>query len=80
METLLIADLIEENGIKPLVENLAFLGGWPVVEGDSWSATNFSITDTLYKIRSLGFSAASVFTLQVVTDLKNNSWRVIEVR
>ena len=34
-------ELIESLGLEPLKQILKGLGGWPVLEGDSWSDEGF---------------------------------------
>ena len=39
-------DKIEKIGLQPLKDMLKELGGWPVLEGDSWDEENFSWIET----------------------------------
>ncbi|KFM73965.1 Membrane metallo-endopeptidase-like 1, partial [Stegodyphus mimosarum] len=48
-------DGIEDLGILPLLDALKPLGGWPVLEGDSWNAASFDWIDTLGQLRRMGF-------------------------
>lgn len=55
------------------------LGGWPMLDGDSWNETAFDWTKFVYTTRELGLNDAIFIHLNVATDLKNSSWRVIHV-
>ncbi|TRY79276.1 hypothetical protein TCAL_06071 [Tigriopus californicus] len=44
-------DLIQSRKEKPLLKLLDELGGWPVVEGDSWDTDSFNWINTLTKLR-----------------------------
>ncbi|KAL7644945.1 UNVERIFIED_CONTAM: hypothetical protein RMT77_004762 [Armadillidium vulgare] len=70
-------DGIEANGLKPIMSILKQLGGWPVLEGDSWNEGNFSWIQVNYMNRKIGFSVDYLFDFSVTTDLKNSSWRMI---
>lgn len=48
---LLLEDLIQSRKEKPLLRLLDELGGWPVVEGDSWDRDSFNWIDILTKLR-----------------------------
>nr|CAD7393457.1 unnamed protein product [Timema cristinae] len=47
---------IEERGLGPFRELLKELGGWPVLEGDSWKEADFTWLNTVYKFRKAGYS------------------------
>lgn len=72
-------DKIEKIGLQPLKDMLKELGGWPVLEGDSWDEENFSWIETVYKFREHGYSTDYLIDFSVVTDSKNSSWRVIDI-
>ena len=65
--------------MKPLERYLKELGEWPVVMGDSWPSDSFSLTKMLYKMREFGLTASSLFSFRVNNDMKNTSWRILEV-
>ena len=44
-------DKIEEVGLDPLKAMLKKMGGWPVLEGDSWDENKFNWIDTVYTFR-----------------------------
>lgn len=72
-------DNIEKIGLQPMKDMLKKLGGWPVLEGDSWDEENFSWIDTVYKFRENGYSTDYLIDFSIVTDSKNSSWRVIDI-
>lgn len=71
--------IIEESGIKPLADILEAFGGWPVVKGDLWSDENFDWVEIVKKFRRMGLETSVIFALNVVTDLKNSTKRVLDV-
>lgn len=74
-----ILEYIEENGKKILTNLLKELGGWPVVEGNSWKDTNFTWTDLLIKFRKLGLGTTYFTEMSVDPDPKNSSKYIIQV-
>eukprot|EP00092_Neocalanus_flemingeri_P037441 GFUD01040769.1.p1 GENE.GFUD01040769.1~~GFUD01040769.1.p1 ORF type:complete len:795 (-),score=190.06 GFUD01040769.1:142-2526(-) len=72
-------DAIEERGLAPLTSVLKRLGGWPLLEGNSWNKEEFKWYDMVYRFRDLGYSVDYLVDFSVTTDLKNSSWRVLDV-
>ena len=70
-------DQLNELGIEPISELVEKVGGWPVVEEDSWNGENFNLWDQSIKIYQMGFSSDYIFAVSVDTDAKNNSHRVL---
>ncbi|CAG0895469.1 unnamed protein product [Darwinula stevensoni] len=66
-------------GLHALKEVLNDLGGWPVVRGADWNETSFSWNGLIYKYRNMGFSIDYFIDFSVVTDIKNSSWRILDV-
>lgn len=66
-------DIIEERGIKPIIDMLESFGGWPVLWGDSWSEGNFDWIETIKLFRQKGFNTNVIFTLKIDIDWKNSS-------
>ena len=52
---------IETRREKPMMDVLASMGGWPVLE-TSWNANSFSILDTLIKLNDIGLSVSAART------------------
>lgn len=55
------------------------LGGWPVLEGDSWDESSFDWKKSIYKFRKMGYSIDFFINFEVGVDMKNNKRRVINV-
>lgn len=70
---------IEEKGIKPLLDILDTLGGWPVLRGDDWNADSWSWVKSVKDFRMQGYSTDYFFDFSVGTDLKNSTRRIIDV-
>jgi len=72
-------DYIEERGLEPLKEILTQMGGWPVVDGDAWDESKFEWNKNLYTNRKLGYSIDYLFDFSVTTNIKNSTWRIIDI-
>lgn len=70
---------IESRGIKPLADLLEAHGGWPVINGDSWSEETFNWVEMLKKIRISGLETSIIFELSVNIDPDNSSRHVLYV-
>ncbi|KAK7071727.1 NEDD8 protease nep2 [Halocaridina rubra] len=70
---------IEQRGVEPLQEILELMGGWPVVEGENWDASSFNWNTNIYINRKLGYSLDYIFDFSVTTNIKNSSWRIIDI-
>ncbi|ODM96912.1 Membrane metallo-endopeptidase-like 1 [Orchesella cincta] len=71
--------LIESNGLEPMHDVLKMLGGWPVIEGDNWKAEEFTWINSVYRFREHGYSVDYFIDFSVTTDVKNSTYRVIDV-
>ncbi|CAL7951565.1 unnamed protein product [Xylocopa violacea] len=71
--------VIEEQGLKPLLDILKNLGGWPVLEGDQWDEDAFNWTESVYKFRKMGYSVDYFIDFSVGVDLKNSTKRIIDL-
>merc|ERR1711990_654266 len=71
--------LIEEIGLQPLKDKLKSMGGWPVLEGGDWKEDDFSWIETTYKFRENSYSTDLLIDFSIGTDIKNSSWRVIDI-
>ena len=69
----------EEKGLEPLQEVLDEFGGWPVTMGDNWDEDDFVWYEMIYKFRKMGYSIDLFIDFSVTTDLKNSTWRTIDV-
>jgi len=68
-----------ELGIKPLEEKLKEFGGWPVIEGEDWSDSNYKWWEVYYKLNEAGFDNDILVRLSVEADDKNSTWRIIKL-
>jgi len=72
-------DLIEQKGVGPMLRVLQNLGGWPVLERGNWVNTGFKWFNTAYRMREEGYSVDYLVDLSVTTDVKNSSYRVLDL-
>ena len=72
-------ELIEARGLGPVRAILKKLGGWPLLEGSDWNDKGFKWYELIYKFREMGFSVDYFYDFSVVTDLKNSSWRTMDL-
>jgi len=70
---------IEERGLEPLKDLLQKMGGWPLLEGDKWNEDGFKWYQMMYKFRDFGYSVDYLTDFSVTTDLKNSSWRILDL-
>jgi hypothetical protein len=73
-----ILALIEEQGLRPIFEILKKLGGWPVLL-NTWSDNFFDWKNSVYVNRKIGYSVDYFLSLDIDTDPKNSSKRIITV-
>jgi len=72
-------EVIERKGLEPLKKVLKTMGGWPLLEGDSWVQEGFKWYDMVYNFRDMGYSVDYLVDFSVSTDLKNSSWRILDL-
>lgn len=70
---------IAKKGLAPLKDILRQMGGWPVLEGAAWDPSAFHWTHNVYINRQLGYSLDYIFDFSVTTNIKNSSWRIIDI-
>ncbi|XP_042232177.1 neprilysin-2-like isoform X3 [Homarus americanus] len=70
---------IKKHGLEPLKGILKKMGGWPVLEGDTWKPSAFQWTSNIYINRQLGYSLDYIFDFSVTTNIKNSTWRIIDI-
>lgn len=68
---------LEELGVRPMLDTLKDLGGWPVLEGDGWSGKGYHWWDQVYKMTESGFSTNKIVYLAIGTDDRDSSKRSI---
>ncbi|XP_035795572.1 neprilysin-2-like isoform X1 [Anopheles albimanus] len=70
---------IEEKGIKPLLDILDNLGGWPVLKGQDWDLdSSWSWVKSVKDFRKNGYSTDYFFDFSIGSDLKNSTRRIID--
>ncbi|XP_057332140.1 neprilysin-2-like [Microplitis mediator] len=69
--------VIEEQGLTPLLSIIKKLGGWPVLEGDTWNDHESDWTTIIFKLRDLGYDSNNLIDFSINVDPKNSSKRVI---
>ena len=72
-------ELIEQRGLDPVKSILKKLGGWPLLEGSGWNSSDFKWFELVYKFRKEGFSVDYFFDFSVASDLKNSTWRTLDL-
>ena len=70
---------IEERGLATLKNILKKLGGWPLLEGDNWNQEGFKWFNLVYNFREVGFSVDYMVDFSVTADLRNSSWRTLDL-
>jgi len=72
-------ETIEANGLEPLKLILKKMGGWPLLEGPAWNEEGYKWYEMTYKFRENGYSVDYLVDFSVTTDLKNSSWRILDL-
>lgn len=70
---------IEARGVDPLLEMLKRLGGWPVLDAESWNPDTFTWEQSVYNFRAAGYSVDYFLDFSISVDVKNSTKRVIDV-
>ncbi|KRF83081.1 neprilysin-2 isoform X3 [Drosophila virilis] len=72
--------LIESLGATPIAKIAKSLGGWPLIEGDSWNADDsWTWQEQVKKFRKAGFSMDYIIDFSIGVDLQNSTKRIIDV-
>ncbi|CAO1406059.1 unnamed protein product [Diamesa serratosioi] len=71
--------LIQDRGIKPLVEIHETLKGWPILKGDKWNESSWSWQNASLTSSNLGYTTDYIFKLTVAADRLNNTNRIIYI-
>jgi len=70
---------IEERSLDDLHDIVGRLGGWPVVQGDSWSGDDFRWYEMATKARGEGFDYNQMMSVDIFVDPKDSEKRIIEI-
>jgi len=70
---------IEEGSVNDLKELVAKLGGWPVLEGDTWSGETFQWFEVSAKARGEGLDYNQMISMDIHVDPKDSEKRIIEI-
>jgi len=68
---------IEEKGLTPLKNILKKLGGWPLLEGDSWNQEGFTWYNMVYNFSKEGLDVDHLVHFFVELDPRNSSLRTL---
>lgn len=49
------------------------LGGWPVVDGDSWNEDDFDLLEMMIKLRKIGYQHKYLVNIFVFNDVHDTS-------
>lgn len=63
-----------------MMDILDKLGGWPVVDGDSWRSDDWDWFEMNRKIRNNGLPDDLILEWRIRTDFMNSSKRIIQVK
>ena len=66
-----------ELGIQPLKKVLMKAGGWPVLEQSHWDGKDYDIWKQNIILKQMGLSSNHFASIDVSTDVKNNSFNVL---
>lgn len=72
-------EFTDGHAVQQITDILDELGGWPVVKGDTWQESSFDWAETVKRFRRLGLKTKAIFLLNIATDPKNSSRRVLFV-
>ncbi|VVC41915.1 Peptidase M13, N-terminal domain [Cinara cedri] len=70
---------LNERGVGPLLDLIAGVGGWPLLNGDLWNGDGFRWTDTVYRFRELGLGVDYFVELSVKVDRMHTSEYIVEL-
>ncbi|XP_031343736.1 neprilysin-2-like isoform X1 [Photinus pyralis] len=63
----------ETHSLQLIQNLLQSLGGWPVLDQESWNEQYFDWKDSIYKFRRAGYDVNSFLTIEIVADQTNAS-------
>ena len=69
---------MQRLGVEPIKPELEKLGGWPLIEGDSWKESNFTL-DMAWEFMKNGHDNNYIFNLEVGLNLTESTKKVIGI-
>ena len=78
-QTCMDTQSIEDSSVNDLKEVVARIGGWPVLEGNSWSGENFKWYELTSKARNEGLESNQMISVDISIDPKNSEKRIIDI-
>ena len=69
---------MQRLGVEPIKSELEKLGGWPLIEGDSWKESNFTL-DMAWEFMKNGHDNNYIFNLEVGLNLTESTKKVIGI-
>ncbi|XP_043483736.1 neprilysin-2 isoform X2 [Leptopilina heterotoma] len=70
---------INQKGLQPVKDIVRNLGGWPILDGNSWLEGDFEWKQSVKKFRHQGFSVDYFFDFSINIDFKNSTKRVLDI-
>lgn len=70
---------LELRGVRPLLDLISEVGGWPLLRGDQWNDSEFRWTDGVYRFRELGLSVDYFVDLSVKVNHVDTTEHIIEL-
>ncbi|XP_031344639.1 neprilysin-2-like [Photinus pyralis] len=70
---------IELDGLTTIKSILRKLGGWPVLEGQTWDQERFDWKQSVYKFRNFGFTFDYFITVDLGIDMTNYSLNMLYI-
>lgn len=68
------------TGTRPMMEILENYGGWPVVKGNKWNDGEWNWMEINTRMSAEGLDDALIFSLAILTDQRNSSRRILDVK
>lgn len=70
---------LDKLGAAPLLDLIAAVGGWPVLDDGRWDGAGFRWTDRVYRFRELGLNVDYLVDLSVAVNHNNTAEHVVEL-
>lgn len=70
---------IKSVGLKQLKEIIRKIGGWPLIEGQTWNGAAYDWIESIRQMRDVGLNPTYLFSTSVLPNFKNSSIRSLTV-